>query len=193
MASELYKALALAQADADNATKGSVNPHLKNRYADLGAVLEAAKPVLARHGLAVVTLPATSEGQDAAFVTTLYHASGEHVSTSLTIPYGAKRDAQGLGGMLTYARRYCLSAWLNMWAEDDDGESAVGRTGKPASVTPAPGRTVKELVEALTNAPSVAALDSLLPECQPYRDTKDWASIAAVAKSTKERLLKEAK
>lgn len=192
---ELYKALAKAQAEAENATKGSTNPHLKNRYADLGAVLEVAKPVLAANGLAVVTVPSCSEANgDSAFTTTLCHSSGESMAFAFTIPYGAKRDPQGLGGTLTYARRYCLAAWLNLWAEDDDGETAVGRGGgKPAAKPVAPGRPVKELIEALSNAPSLAALDALRPDCGPYRNTEHWPSIEAVAVATKARLEQEAK
>lgn len=191
---EIYKALAKAQAEAENATKGSTNPHLKNRYADLGAVLEVAKPVLSANGLSVVTVPSRSEANgDSAFTTTLCHASGESMAFEFTIPYGAKRDPQGLGGTLTYARRYCLAAWLNLWAEDDDGETAVGRGGKPAAKPAAPGRPVKELIEALSNAPSLAALDALRPDCGPYRNTEHWSSIEAVAMATKTRLEQEAK
>lgn len=192
---ELYAALVKAQSEVENATKGSVNPHLKNRYADLGAVLEVAKPILSANGLAIVTLPADSEPSgDARFTTTLYHASGQHAAHGFTIPYGAKRDPQGLGGTLTYARRYCLAAWLNLWAEDDDGETAVGRGGgKPAAKPAAPGRPVKELIEALSNAPSLAALDALRPDCGPYRNTEHWPSIEAVAVATKARLEQEAK
>lgn len=193
---EIYKALAKAQAEAENATKGSTNPHLKNRYADLGAVLEVAKPVLAANGLSIITLPANSlAGGDAAFVTTLAHVSGESLTEGFTIPYGSKRDPQGLGGTLTYARRYCLAAWLNLWAEDDDGETAVGRGGnaKPVAKPAAPARPVKELIEALSNAPSLAALDALRPDCGPYRNTEYWPSIEAVAVATKARLEREAK
>lgn len=187
----LYTALAAAQAEVEAATKGSVNPHLKNRYADLGSVLEAAKPVLAKHGLSVVTMPSCGEpGGDAAFTTTLAHVSGAYIANAFTIPYGSKRDAQGLGGALTYARRYCLSAWLNMWAEDDDGETAVERPGLPSagakpSAPSHPSKSAKELIEALLNAPTMAALNSLQPECVPYRGTHEWPSIEAAAKSRK--------
>jgi len=197
---ELFKALVKAQAEVENAAKGSTNPHLKNRYADLGAVLEVAKPVLKSNGLAVVTLPCSSDlGADAKFTTTVYHVSGESVTWDFTIPYGAKRDPQGLGGLLTYARRYCLSAWLNMWAEDDDGETAVGRPpakqASPAKPSPAapPARGHKELIESLANAPTKAALDSLLPECLTYRGTEHWSSIEAVAKARKDAILSEGK
>lgn len=192
---ELCAALAKAQADVENATKGSVNPHLKNRYADLGAVLEAAKPVLAANGLSVVTLPSVSEtAGDAAFTSTLYHSSGQSIQFAFTVPYGAKRDPQGLGGTMTYARRYCLSAWLNMWAEDDDGETAVGRPpAKQAASAAARKPTAKELIELLANAQTQTVLNHLKGEAAAYRGTPEWDSIVAVGKSAEERLVREAK
>ncbi|TWI45038.1 ERF superfamily protein [Pseudomonas duriflava] len=50
---ELAKALAAAQAEIENAAKGSVNPHFKNRYADLAEILNTSRPVLSKHGLSI--------------------------------------------------------------------------------------------------------------------------------------------
>ena len=58
---KLSGALAKAQAEMPAVEKNATNPFLKNRYADLGAVIEAAKPILARHGLSVVQMPVTFE------------------------------------------------------------------------------------------------------------------------------------
>lgn len=52
---ELAAALSKAQAQLKPAAMNATNPFLKNRYADLGAVIEAARPVLEANGLAVVT------------------------------------------------------------------------------------------------------------------------------------------
>lgn len=199
----LAAALAKAQSEVGNATKGSVNPFLLNkqtnlggRYADLGSVLEVAKPALVANGLSVLTIPSGGGDGYAGIMTTLLHVSGQFISTEYRIPL-AKQDAQAFGGCLTYARRYSVSAWLNMWAEDDDGNAASATPPKaepakplsPAAATPT-GRTAKQLIEGLLNAPSLAALDSLIPETAPYRDSPEWASIAAAGKSSRDRLTK---
>lgn len=210
---ELYKALSKAQGEVENAIKGSKNPFIGNKYADLNAVLEVSKPVLAANGLSIVTLPGVSTDRFMGFTTTLSHVSGESVTREFSLPFPylnrkekekeglpldaehLKRDAQAGGSMLSYGRRYCNLAWLNMGAEDDDGETAVGRGGsaKPVAKPAAPARPVKELIEALSNAPSLAALDALRPDCGPYRNTEHWPSIEAVAVATKARLEQEAK
>lgn len=212
---ELFEALALAQTEVSAVTKDAANPQFKQvnkpgsgGYATLTAYADVARPVLSKHGLSVVTLPACGEpGGDAAFVTTLYHRAGGHIEQAFTIPFGHKRDPQGLGSCMTYARRYCLAAWLNMWAEDDDAETAMGRgdaapakantrsafVGRDISITPPPKRDAKQLIETLLNAPSVAAIESLKPDMAPHQGTPEWASILAAAKSRKDKLLTEAK
>lgn len=204
---ELYAALATAQAAIVGAAKDAQNPFLAKKgpnntliegtgmYVTLSSYIEAARPVFAANGLSVITMPHDGPAPDgfASFSSTLAHSSGQFITRNFFIPL-VKKDAQGFGGTMTYARKYCLAGWGNMWAEDDDGETAVGRGGgKTAAKPAAPSRPVKELIEALSNAPSMAALDALRPDCGPYRNTEHWPSIEAVAVATKARLEQEAK
>jgi hypothetical protein len=98
--------------------KNSINPHFKNRYADLASIIEATRTLLANAGLSVVQLP---DGDD--LITRLVHKSGQWISSRTALKF-TKQDAQGYGSALTYARRYALSAILNLAADDDDGEAA---------------------------------------------------------------------
>ncbi len=43
-----HEALVQAQAELKHAVKDSTNPHFRSKYADLGAVWDAAKPALAK-------------------------------------------------------------------------------------------------------------------------------------------------
>jgi len=54
--SELAAALAAAQGMMENAVMNRVNPHFKSKYADLAAVLSAARKPLSANGLAIVRL-----------------------------------------------------------------------------------------------------------------------------------------
>jgi hypothetical protein len=47
--------------------------------------------------------------------------------STLTIPV-SKKDAQGIGSSITYARRYALSAIVGIAQKDDDGNGSVGIT-----------------------------------------------------------------
>lgn len=121
---KLAEALAKAQGELRSVVKDRTNPHFKNRYATLDAIVEAVRPVLSKHGLSVIQ--GASEGVGNFSVTTmLLHSSGEFITN--TVPMSlAKSDAQGVGSAITYGRRYGISAILSLATdEDDDGEAAV--------------------------------------------------------------------
>jgi len=133
-------ALLAVQAEIEAVPKTSINPHFKNRYADLATVWSVARPVLNKHGIAVVQKPVTGGGNGggllAGCVTELRHTSGEIIESTLLLPV-SKPDAQGVGSALTYARRYALAAMVGLAPEDDDGEGAVGRRTNSRTTTSA--------------------------------------------------------
>ena len=122
-------ALVKALAEIEGVTKDKVNPHFKSKYADLSSVLETVRPVFARYDMAVTQETAPSE--DGVIVeTVVLHTSGaERRFGQLYVPAN-KRDAQGAGSALTYARRYSLMTALGIPAEDDDGNAAVKATSE---------------------------------------------------------------
>jgi hypothetical protein len=118
-------ALAKAQGVIENATKGSLNPHFKSRYADLAAVREAIRDPLAANGLSVIQLLRTVQG-GVECETVLLHASGQRISETFFMP-AMKTDAHGIGSAASYCRRYSLMAMMGIAGEDDDGNAAVER------------------------------------------------------------------
>lgn len=145
---ELFAALAKAQAEVENATKSSTNPHFKNRYADLAEVLNTVRPVFAKHGLSLIQSP-SFDGSLASVTTTIAHSGGGYVSgTASCVP--GKSDAQQIGSATTYLRRYALAAMCGVAQEDDDGNS-VAHDNKPAALPVAVEAAIKsaESVEAL--------------------------------------------
>jgi len=124
----LHGAMAMAFAEIEAATKSANNPHFKSKYADITAVIDAIKPALIKHGLFFTQHPQPSE-DGVTVETVLHHASGESLSLgSLYLPAN-KRDAQGFGSALTYARRYALQTAFGVPTEDDDGNAAVKAAG----------------------------------------------------------------
>jgi hypothetical protein len=125
---QLAAALAKAQGEMKAAVYNKINPHFKNRYADLAAVLDAVRGPLSKHGIGYTQIMETQP--DFALVTTLHHTSGQVISSRYPLPLGAK--PQELGSALTYARRYSLSAICGVAAdEDDDAEAANKIEDKP--------------------------------------------------------------
>jgi len=122
---ELATALAKAQGQLENASKASVNPHFKSKYADLAEVINTIRPVFADHGLSVMQCP-SFEGGIVSVETVLMHSSGEFIASTVSAPV-SKQDAQGVGSAITYCRRYALAAVAGIAQEDDDANGAVGK------------------------------------------------------------------
>jgi hypothetical protein len=124
---ELAVALSKAQAEFQPAKMNAVNPFLKNHYADLGSVIEAQKSACAKNGLSVAQ-PASTDGLSVMVTTLLMHSSGQWISSEMTLPLGDEKGrslAQAAGSIITYLRRYSLSAMLGIYADEDtDGNEA---------------------------------------------------------------------
>lgn len=134
-AETLHQAYVAAFAEIEGATKSANNPHFKSKYADLGAVMDAIKPALAKHGLAFWQLCEPSD--DGVVVeTVLVHISGEERSLGKLFVPANKKDAQGFGSAQTYARRYSLQTAFGVPAEDDDGNAAARGQSKGGAVSP---------------------------------------------------------
>lgn len=142
---ELAKALSAAQAVMAGARKDSENPHFRSRYADLASVWEACREALTSHGLSVVQATDTSDRQEVVVITTLLHASGEWISSTIAVPV-QKNDAQGYLSALTYARRGALAAMVGVAPEDDDGNAAS--RAAPSLITAEQVAHLHELLEA---------------------------------------------
>ena len=122
--SELAKALAQAQTEMVNPKETANNPFFKSKYSPLDEVLALVRPILAKHGLVVLQSPG-GDGTMTTVTTTILHASGEWVRSDVLTLHPSKADAQGLGGAVTYGRRYSLAAMLGIAGagEDDDANS----------------------------------------------------------------------
>jgi len=122
---ELAIALATAQGNLENATKGTENKFFKSSYADLAECLNTIRPVFSAAGLSFVQLPST-EGNLVSVETMLIHKSGQFISNILTAPVKTL-DAQNIGSVVTYLRRYSISAFAGISQQDDDGNQASGK------------------------------------------------------------------
>jgi hypothetical protein len=127
---KLSAALCKAQAEMGGAVKDAKNPFFKSSYADLTSVIKAIKEPFANNGLSYSQFPVTSEGGGGVgVVTVLLHSSGQWIESEFYLPL-AKKDPQGGGSAITYARRYALQAMAGIPTADDDAEAAMMR-GKP--------------------------------------------------------------
>ena len=105
-------------------------------YATLADAFGMARPILAKHGLAISQTAETTH-DEVVIWTTVMHSSGQYITHAPTrLPAG--KTAQNTGSGISYSRRYSLMAVLGLATEDDDGASASPRGERPRKSTPAP-------------------------------------------------------
>jgi ERF superfamily len=124
-------ALVAFQKEAPHISKDSINPHFKNKYASLDSIMDAVRPVLAKHGLAISQHPTAMETGMPGLRTVLLHTSGDRLEDVMPLAID-KPGPQAQGSALTYARRYAVLSVLGLVADEDDDANAAERA-KPAA------------------------------------------------------------
>jgi hypothetical protein len=131
----LATALSKAQEEMPAIPMRSVNPFLKNHYADLATMIEVASPILAKHGLSISQQPVSVDG-NIGVTTTLLHASGQWIEDTISLPLSDEKGkslAQVAGSIITYLRRYSYGAIVGLATDEDtDGNAPAKRNEQPA-------------------------------------------------------------
>lgn len=140
------KALVAAVGELSNVAKTAANPYFKSKYAPLDAIIDATRPVLKKHGLAVIQQPLFSEGA-AGVETTILHEGGYSTTSTLLLPL-KDQSPQGVGSAITYARRYSLAAVLGIASEDDDDGNVSTGLHKKEEARPAVAKIMDKKDEA---------------------------------------------
>jgi len=113
----IYQKLYEAKQEIGKVAKNAKNPHFKNTYADLNALIDAVEPILLEKGL--LLLQPIKDGKVFTVITNVEDAT--FVESYIDLTPGL--TAQALGSQITYFRRYTLSL-LTLQAIDDDGQHA---------------------------------------------------------------------
>lgn len=150
---ELYAALLKA--------KRNISPPQKNRkamygrYADLDAVLTAVEGPLAAENLVISQSVVQNDTGSNFLRTSLYHTeTGQGISSDVPLVSKDLNDPQKLGGSITYARRYGITALLSIVADDDDdGNTSAGKSrdgSKPQGRPPGKGVSQERIQEVFS-------------------------------------------
>lgn len=133
---------------------------IRYNYADLAAIVEASRELLSKAGLAVVQLPDVrgcktikywDKGQEriaevplVAVTTILIHESGQWVRGTLTMQAADAKDPKNVGVVISYARRYALSAMIGIVTEEDnDAQTAPPKSKQKQDDADAPQKSDK--------------------------------------------------
>ena len=125
------------------------------KYATFEDINDVAKPIMSKYGFAV-SFKVVETDKGVRVTGLLLHRSGHREETEMTFPSdtsGSKNAVQALGSSISYAKRYIMSAMLNITtrSEDDNGFAAVP--------------------DAIVSFSQAAELNALLARCKP--ETQD--------------------
>lgn len=127
----ICKAFVKFQSEFKGMKPDSSNPFFKSTYISLDGILETARPILAKNGLAVIQ-EATGDGEYIFVKTKLIHESGEMIETEVLKMKPQKNDPQSMGSCITYSKRYQLAALLGICeCIDDDANIATYGNNTP--------------------------------------------------------------
>jgi hypothetical protein len=115
---KIYKKIHEAKKEIGVVKKNAKNPHFKNTYADLNALIEAVEPILLEKGL--IMLQPIKDGK--VFTQIIDIDTFEMVESSIDLT--PNLTSQAMGSQITYYRRYQISSILLLMADDDDGQLA---------------------------------------------------------------------
>lgn len=164
------------------------------KYPTLNQLLDIVLPMCHDRGLGLMQVTHPVEG-GVGVETVLFNDKNERISSGvLAMPLttdgdgniinvgGVKRSggvygqfgAQAYGSALTYARRYSLTAFFGMKAEDDDGYQASQRHQKQ------PAFNVFGAIDALRNAPDFQSLKAVFGDSWRQANDGEKAHLKAV-------------
>lgn len=143
------------------------------RYTPLPNIINAIRPILAKHGLGLYQEVETNEDGEVVVRTIIFSSDGEVLkSPDLVMPViemAKCNKAQSIGATITYARRYSLSAFLGIATEEDTDAHSNGTPRRPV------GQKPKRVVQTPMPEPETIPEDVL----QAFQDigesaTKAW-------------------
>jgi hypothetical protein len=186
---ELYSDLIKAQTKLNNTPKDKEG--YGYNYTELSTLLDYIKPILAEHNLGIVQQ--VKDFEDKICVTTkLIHISGDSLDSTLCLPLAllSKNNnvVQQAGATITYARRYSISALLNIASEDDtDGNL---NQQEPKQQPKQEKGELFTILDLINNAKTEKELSIVSSQVKSYVWTKEEISQIKEAGAKQAKLLK---
>lgn len=167
----IAKALVGVQSEITDAIKDT-KAH-KYKYADLTQILDILRPLLTKYNLSVNQHPGVADNK-VMIETVILHESGQWMSSVLEMPsspVASMSPAQAVGSVITYGRRYALSAIFGISQADDDAAThvVVTQAKRPPNDTPIQSDKVQQnasvgnRIEPISRA-QVDEIDRLIQE-----------------------------
>ncbi len=165
------------------------------RYATLAAIWDVIRQPCADAGIAIVQLPTVDNAKRVVTVETrVLHASGDWLASVVELPL-VRTDPQGIGAVISYGRRYGLSAMLGVTQDDENEEQVLADVAphgppqstqrpsppaprQPAKPPPAPASTPAPAKKVKDDGTPISA-DEVEQQMTSCADSKELAKVAS--------------
>ena len=127
-------AFARVQANIAAVIKTKVNPQTHSKYADLGDIIESAKPIYTKEGFSVIFYEGETVAPESIRVCAdILHTAGHKETYHYDVPLDGKglqgnanmTKIHGKSSSVSYGRRYLMCMIWNIPTQDDDGNGAA--------------------------------------------------------------------
>lgn len=135
-----HAALVAAIAETSNVTANKIlkTDKFSAKYVTLDVLFDMVKPILCKHGLAMVQSLITEDGR-VGVSTSIIHVGGTSFDFGKLMMKADGLTPQQVGSLLTYARRQSLVTALGIAVDKDDDASAISRSAPRSAPAAAPG------------------------------------------------------
>lgn len=147
--------------------KDATNPFFKSGYATLSRIIEVIEPILAKHELYIYHNLIIQDGESVLVTSIVDKEQGNGGITSF-FKLPSNTDIQKIGSAITYAKRYNITALLNLNIEDDDDGNSAKPT--PPKATETISKEYKAYMEKINGAENKTDLKAIGAELA--KDTK---------------------
>jgi hypothetical protein len=132
------------------------------KYTPLDTIVEKIGPLLVDNGLVWTTRPSGTAEAPTLVYELIHVESQDAIAGEMPLMIGEQPTSQALGSAITYARRYALTAVLNLVADEDDDGKAATEYGK-GSQKPAQG-TAPRSGRPMASSAQISLIGRLLKE-----------------------------
>lgn len=122
---EINKAMVKFHQEVKQPLKDADNPFFKSKYVPLESVVEAITDAAPKHGISFLQWALNDDAGRVGVATLITHESGEFIEFDPVFMNADKNTPQGAGSLISYLKRYTLSAIFGITSDqDDDGNDA---------------------------------------------------------------------
>lgn len=175
---EISKAMAKFQSEVKQPFKDANNPFFKSKYVPLESVVESITSIAPKHGISFVQWASNDDTGRVGVSTMIMHTSGEYIEFDPVYMNADKNTAQGAGALISYLKRYSLSAVFGITSDqDDDGNHASGNTNKPKQSPKARPEQIKDLQDKIKQAVEIGGDDATEQKVMQWLKISDYDTV----------------